>query len=100
MIIFYDAKLFNQLSNRICDENIIEIFNQYQYVSADERLLAKEIEDFNHLVSNEKLNSKREQFHKMQKTSIIDDGVGLLLQQNQEAYRIIIIFQFCVYLKR
>ena len=76
MIIFYDAKLFNQLSNRICDENIIEIFNQYQYVSADERLLAKEIEDFNHLVSNEKLNSKREQFHKMQKTSIIDDGVG------------------------
>jgi hypothetical protein len=78
MILFYDAKLFGKLPDRICDESVIEIFNQYQYVSADERLLAKEIEDINHLVNNEELNSKREQFQKTQKTNTIDDGVGTL----------------------
>jgi hypothetical protein len=78
MILFYDAKLFGKLPDRICDESVIEIFNQYQYVSADERLLAKEIEDINHLVNNEELNSKREQFQKTKKTNTIDDGVGTL----------------------
>lgn len=79
IIFFYDEKLFGKLPDRICDERIIEIFNQYQYVSADERLLAKEIEDINHIVNSEKLNLNREQFHKTQKTSTIDDGVGVLL---------------------
>ena len=78
IIFFYDAKLFGKLPDRIRDESVIEIFNQYQYVSADERLLAKEIEDINHIVNNEKLNSKREQFQKTQKTNTIDDGVGTL----------------------
>lgn len=76
MIFFYDAKLFSKLPDRICDESVIKIFNQYQYVSADERLLAKEIEDINHIVNNEELNSIREQFQKTQKTNTIGDGVG------------------------
>lgn len=78
MIIFYDKKLFGKLPNRISDESIIEIFNQYQYVSADERLLAKEIEDIKSIVNREELNSKREKFQKTQKTNTIDDGVGTL----------------------
>ncbi|MGN0181406.1 MAG: DUF4238 domain-containing protein [Candidatus Ornithomonoglobus sp.] len=78
MIFFYDAKLFGKLPDRIYDESIIGIFNQYQYVSADERLLAKKIEDINHIVKNEELNSKREQFQKTQKTNTISDGVGTL----------------------
>lgn len=78
MIFFYDAKLFSKLPDRICDESVIKIFNQYQYISADERLLAKEIEDINHIVNNEEVNSIREQFQKTQKTNTIDDGVGTL----------------------
>ncbi len=78
MIFFYDAKLFGKLPDRICDESIIEIFNKYQYVSADERLLAKKIEDINHIINNEELNSKREQFQKTQKTNIMSYGVGIL----------------------
>lgn len=76
IIFFYDAKLFGTLPDRIYDESIIEILNQYQYVSADERLLAKESEDFNRIVNNEELKSKREQFQKRQKTNAIDDGAG------------------------
>lgn len=79
MIIFYDAKLFGKLPDRICDESIIEVFNQYQYISAGERLLAKEIQDINHIIDNEELNAKREQFQKTRKTNILDDGVGILL---------------------
>lgn len=78
MIFFYDAKLFSELPDRICDEKVIAIFNQYQYISADERLLAKEIEDIDHIVNSEVLNSKREQFRKTQKTNTINDGVGIL----------------------
>ena len=29
-------KLFSELPDRICDESVIAIFNQYQYISADE----------------------------------------------------------------
>lgn len=76
MIIFYDAKLFGKLPDRIYDESIVGIFNQYQYVSADERLLAKKIEDINHIVNNDELNSKREEFQKAQKTNAVSDGVG------------------------
>lgn len=78
MIFFYDAKLFSELPDRICDESVIAIFNQYQYISADERLLAKEIEDIDHIVNSEVLNSKREQFQNIQKTNTINDGVGIL----------------------
>ena len=76
MIFFYDAKLFGKLPDRIYNESIIRIFNQYQYVSSDERLLAKEIEDINCIINSEELNSKREQFQKTKKTNTIDDGVG------------------------
>lgn len=78
MIIFYDGKLFGKLPDVIYDDSIIGIFNQYQYVSADERLLAKEIEDINRIANNEELNFKREQFLKTQKTNTIEDGVGTL----------------------
>lgn len=78
MIVFYDRKLFGELPDVICDDSIIEIFNQYQYVSADERILAKEIEDIDRITNNEDLNLKRDQFLKTQKTSAIEDGVGTL----------------------
>ena len=80
IIFFYDAKLFGELPDIIHDTSIIEILNQYQYLSADERLLAKEIEDITHIVNRTELNSKREQFQKEQKTNTIDDGVGTLLK--------------------
>ena len=74
MIFFYDAKFYGKLPDRICDESVIEIFNQYQYVSADERLLSKDIKDINHIINNEELISKREQFQKTKKTDNIGDG--------------------------
>lgn len=78
MIFLYDRKLFDKLPDVICDDSIIEIFNQYQYVGADERLLAKKIEDINRIANNEELNFKREQFLKTQKTNTIEDGAGTL----------------------
>lgn len=78
MIILYDGKLFGKLPDAIRDDSIIEIFNEYQYLSADERLLAKEIEDINRITNNEELNLKREQFLKVKKTSAIEDRVGTL----------------------
>ena len=79
IIFFYDAKLFDKLPDRIFDKSVIEIFNQYQYVSADERLLGKEIEDIIHIFNSEKLNSKRGQFQKTHQTNTIDDGEVILL---------------------
>lgn len=78
MIILYDGKLFGKLPDAIHDDGIIEIFNEYQYLSADERLLAKEIEDIDRITNNKELNLKREQFLKTKKTSAIEDGVGTL----------------------
>ncbi|MFR8229156.1 MAG: DUF4238 domain-containing protein [Anaeromassilibacillus sp.] len=78
MVFFYDSKLFGNLPDRIYDKSIIEIFNQYQYVSADEQLLAKEIEDINHIVHCEELNSKRKQLQETQKTNTLINGVGTL----------------------
>ena len=74
MVFFYDAKLFGELQDRICDESIIEILNKYQYVSADERLLAKDVKDINHIINIEEINSNREQFHETRKTNTLDDG--------------------------
>lgn len=76
IIFFYDEKVFGELPNKISDEREVEIFNQYQYVSADERLLGKAAGDFNNIINSETLNCKREQFNKMQKTNTINDGVG------------------------
>lgn len=78
MVLFYDKKLFGKLPDIICDEGIIELFNQYQYISADERVMAKKIEDINHLVNNEELHSQREKFQKTEKTNTISDGVRTL----------------------
>lgn len=78
IIFLYDEKLFGKLPDIIYDENTIRVCNQYQYISADERLLAKEIEDFNCIIHNEELNCKREKFQNTQKTNTIDDGVGTL----------------------
>lgn len=72
MIFFYDSKLFDELPDRIFDENIIDIFNKYQYISANERILAKEIKDINRIINREELNTTRELFQNTQKTTTMD----------------------------
>lgn len=76
IIVFYDAKIFDIVPDKIYDESVIEVFNYYQYISADERLLAKELATLNYIANNEELNSKREQFHQRKKTDTVENGIG------------------------
>lgn len=79
MIFFYDGKLFDEIPDNIESEVIIEIFNNYQYISADERILAMNLKDINYIINDNELNSKREKFHKIKKIDAIDDGHGIFI---------------------
>lgn len=76
MVILYDKKTYGELNNSISEIDDIDAFNKYQYISADERLLAKRMEAVNRLLRNAALQTQRDRFHQVRKTNTINDGGG------------------------
>lgn len=76
MIILFDDKLYGKINNKIIDENCINIFNKYQYLSADERLLAHSIQDFQGVFREDELKNYRNIFQDSVETQSSYDGIG------------------------
>ncbi len=75
MIMFYDSKLYGRIPEEIQDLECVHAFNKYQYIGADERILASNSVEFESFIQNEELNSIREKFPISIKTNTIYDGV-------------------------
>lgn len=75
MIMFYDSKLYGRIPEEIQDLECVHAFNKYQYIGADERILASNSVEFESFIQNEELNSIREKFSISIKTNTIYDGV-------------------------
>lgn len=74
MVIFYDSKLYGNLKTEIQDLECINAFNKYQYISADERILALNSGEFHKLVEDSQLKNFREKFHDSRKATTNYDG--------------------------
>lgn len=79
MAILYDNKLYGTLKKEINDPEYINVFNRYQYISADERILALSSKEFNQFIGNKELGDFREIFHESAKTKTNYDGIGTFL---------------------
>ncbi len=60
---FYDNKLYGKIAEEIQDSECINAFNKYQYISADERILALNSIEFERFTQDKELNTFREKFH-------------------------------------
>lgn len=79
MVMLYDSKFYGKITEEIQDSKCVDVFNKYQYVSADERILALHSTEFNKFVQDEDLNIIREKFYASVKTTANYDGIGTLM---------------------
>jgi hypothetical protein len=79
MVMFYDSKLYGKIAEEIQDSEYINAFNKYQYVSADERILALNSIEFEKFTQDKELNTFREKFHVSAKTTTSYDGLGTFM---------------------
>lgn len=86
-IVFYDNRLFGKIPKEIDKEDVIHTFNKYQYISADERILTLKKSVFEEYIMDEELNKIREEFHSIQKTKTIYDGVGTFVATKSRSLR-------------
>lgn len=75
----YDSKFYGKIAEEIQNSECVDVFNKYQYISADERILALHSTEFNKFVQDENLNIIREKFYASVKTTANYDGVGTLM---------------------
>ena len=74
MVMFYDGKLYEKIMGEIYDPDCIDAFNKYQYLSADEMILARESVDFMKYIQEKELRTFRKRFHIESKTSTSSDN--------------------------
>lgn len=79
MLMLYDYRLFGNLVKEIKNIECINAFNKYQYISADERILAFNSKEFKELVEDKELNTFREEFLENVKTTATNVGAGRIL---------------------
>ena len=79
MVMLYDSKFYGKIAEEIQNSECVDVFNKYQYISADERILALHSTEFNKFVQDENLNIIREKFYASVKTTANYDGVGTLM---------------------
>lgn len=79
MVMFYDSKLYGKIAEEIQDSECIYTFNKYQYISADERILALNSIEFEKFIQDKELNTFREKFHISAKTTTSYDGIGTFM---------------------
>jgi hypothetical protein len=85
MAVFYDSKLYGDIVSEIDDVECVHSFNKYQYVCADERILALVSSEVQEYSQNPDLNIFREKFHEASKTSTIYDGEGTFIAAKSRA---------------
>ena len=59
MIVIYDGKLYKNVANQIDDISEIKKLNQYQVISAEQRIIARQKETLNQYVNNSVLLKRR-----------------------------------------
>lgn len=79
MVMLYDSRFYGKITEEIQDSECVDVFNKYQYISADERILALNSTELKKYVQDEKLNAFREKFCDSVKTTANYDGIGTLL---------------------
>lgn len=79
MVMFYDSKFYGKISEEIQDTECVNTFNKYQYISADERILALNSIEFERFTQDEELNTFREKFYNSTKTTTSHDGFGTFM---------------------
>lgn len=79
VVMLYDSKFYGKIAEEIQDSECVDVFNKYQYISADERILALNSMEFNKFVQDENLNIIREKFYASVKTTANYDGIGTLM---------------------
>lgn len=79
LVMFYDSRFYGKIHRQIFDEETIHIFNKYQYISADERILSRENDIFAYYTSNKELNNTREKSNDVSKTNTLFDGIGTFI---------------------
>lgn len=79
LILLYDRKFYGNINEEIADSDIVNSFNKYQYISADERVLAMDSSELINYTQDKELNKLRDKFYNIAKTNIIDDGQGVFM---------------------
>ena len=79
MITLYDGKMYGEIEENIYDESIVQAFNKYQFVGADERIMALHVQEFEGYIADEELMAKRLVCQEANKTNTINDGVGIFI---------------------
>lgn len=79
MVMFYDSKFYGKIVEEIQDSECVDVFNKYQFISADERTLALNSTEFKKFVQNENLKVFREKFHASVKTTANYDDIATLM---------------------
>ena len=74
MVMFYDGKLYEKIMGEIYDPDCIDAFNKYQYLSADEMILARESVDFMKYIQENELSAFRKRFYIESKTTTSSDN--------------------------
>lgn len=74
LVMFYDGKLYEKIMGEICDTACIDAFNKYQYLNADEMILARKSAEFMKYTQDEELRTFRKRFHIESKTSTSSDN--------------------------
>lgn len=79
MISIYDSRMYGEIEENIYDENVIHSFNKYQFVGADERIMALHVQEFDGYIKDEELVAKRISCQEANKTTTINDGIGTFI---------------------
>lgn len=96
LILLYDSKFYGKINEEIENCDIVNSFNKYQYIGADERVLAMDSSELYDYTQDEELNNLRDKFYNIAKTKTIDDGQGVFMatrSRSMEYYINIPIFK-------
>lgn len=86
MILLYDKKFYKKIDKIICQSDVVKSINKYQYISADERIMSKDLADFQDYINDRQLNFERKKLKnqtkvktakKMDRTFIAAMGIGI-----------------------
>ena len=89
LVLIYDGKIYKNCKNgmAIVDENEIEKINMYQVISAEERILSKNINELELYVKNLELVVKRNEFQAERKVNTSYDGKGTFIAAKSRSIR-------------
>lgn len=103
IVILYDSKLYGKINDNIVDHNCVDALNKYQYLSADERILAFSSNEFDKIRQDDKLKKLREIIMQDNKVATSHENKGTLIvarSRSMEYYFDITLFKLPRQLRR